>query len=58
MEATVTEGNPLYGHTVDLLSAQQPYRLSQIFDLVLTVADQQLENRIDAWVDGPPGTVG
>jgi hypothetical protein len=42
MEATVTEGHPLVGTFVPLAEAGvQPYHLSLIFDLALTVADQE-----------------
>jgi hypothetical protein len=42
MEATVTDGHPLAGTFVPLAEAGvAPYHLSQIFDLVLSVADRE-----------------
>jgi hypothetical protein len=42
MEATVTDGHPLAGTFVPLAEAGvHPHHLSQIFDLVLTVDDQE-----------------
>jgi hypothetical protein len=59
VEATVTEGHPLVGTFVPLIQAGvQPYQLSLIFDLALTVADDLFDEAItDIQRGGPPGTV-
>lgn len=59
MEATVTEGHPLVGTFVPMAEAGvQPYHLSLIFDLTLTVADRLFDEAVaDIVRGGPPGTV-